>query len=70
MVTIDHLCFALTLFAVLGCGMLTGVFFAFSAFVMNTLAHLPSAQGITTMQSINVEVITQKRRVYVWKRCE
>lgn len=37
----------------LGSGLLAGVFFAFSAFVMAALAKLPPAQGIAAMQSIN-----------------
>jgi uncharacterized membrane protein len=51
---IDRLLFALTLFSALGCGLIGGVFFAFSSFVMNALARLPAAQGIAAMQSINV----------------
>jgi uncharacterized membrane protein len=43
--------------AALGCGLVAGVFFAFSTFVMRALAQLPSAQGIAAMQSINVVVI-------------
>jgi uncharacterized membrane protein len=54
---IDRLPFALTLFSALGCGLIAGVFFAFSAFVMKALARLPPAQGIAAMQSINVAVI-------------
>ena len=46
-----------TVAAALGCGSIGGVFFAFSAFVMNALARLPAAQGIAAMQSINVAVI-------------
>jgi len=57
MATMDNLFFALTLFAALGCGLMAGVFFAFSAFVMKALARLPTAQGIAAMQSINVAVI-------------
>jgi uncharacterized membrane protein len=53
----DRPLFALTLFSTLGCGLIGGVFFAFSSFVMNALARLPAAQGIATMQSINVVVI-------------
>src|SRR5262247_2159566 len=53
----DRLLFALTLFSALGCGLMAGVFFAFSAFVMNALARLPPAQGIAAMQSINIAVI-------------
>ena len=54
---IDELLFTLTLITALGCGLIAGVFFAFSTFVMKALARLPSAQGITAMQSINVVVI-------------
>jgi uncharacterized membrane protein len=57
MVTVDHLLFALKLFAALGCGLIAGVFFAFSTFVMNALARLQPQQGITAMQSINITVI-------------
>ena len=42
-----------TLAAALGCGLVAGVWFAFSAFVMQALARLPAAQGIAAMQSIN-----------------
>ena len=54
---IDDLLFVLTLLSALGSGLIAGVFFAFSAFVMNALARLPAAQGIAAMQSINVAVI-------------
>src|SRR5205823_10851570 len=42
---IDSLLFALTIFSTLGCGLIAGVFFAFSAFVMNALARLPPSAG-------------------------
>ncbi len=48
---------ALKLLAALGCGLMAGVFFAFSTFVMNALARLPPAQGIAAMQSINITAI-------------
>lgn len=54
---IEDLLFALTVAAALGCGLIAGVFFAFSTFVMAALARLPPAQGIGAMQSINVVVI-------------
>jgi uncharacterized membrane protein len=54
---IDKLLFTLTLLSALGCGLMAGFFFAFSACVMNALARLPAAQGIAAMQSINVTVI-------------
>ena len=50
--------FALTFFAALGCGVVAGVFFAFSAFVMRALARLPARQGIAAMQAINVAAVT------------
>ncbi len=43
--------------ALLGSALVGGVFFAFSSFVMNALARVPSAEGIAAMQSINVVVI-------------
>src|SRR4029077_7374945 len=53
----DQLLVALTLVAALGCGLVAGVFFAFSTFVMKALARLPSDAGIAAMQSINVVVL-------------
>jgi serine/threonine-protein kinase RsbW len=38
----DQVLFALTLLAALGCGLIAGVFFAFSSFVMKALARLPA----------------------------
>lgn len=57
MATVDHLLFALKLFSALGCGLMAGVFFAFSSFVMNALARLQPTQGIAAMQSINITAI-------------
>lgn len=45
--------FLLTIAAMLGCGLMAGVFFAFSTFVMNALECLPPNQGISAMQAIN-----------------
>jgi uncharacterized membrane protein len=50
--------FVPTLLACLGCGVMAGVFFAFSAFVMKAIVRLPPAQGIATMQSVNSAAIT------------
>ncbi|RWE39351.1 MAG: DUF1772 domain-containing protein [Mesorhizobium sp.] len=49
---------ALTFIAALGAGVVGGVFFAFSNFVMPAFARLPAAGGIAAMNSINVTVIT------------
>ena len=57
MATVDSLLFTLTLLAALGCGLMAGLFFAFSVAVMKALARLPSADGIAAMQSINVVII-------------
>lgn len=56
---VDGLVFALTLFAALGCGLIAGIFFAFSAFAMKGLSRLPPTQGIAAMQSINVAVLNR-----------
>ena len=47
-----------TLVAALGCGLIAGVFFAFSSFVMAALRRLSPAHGIAAMQSINVLAVT------------
>ncbi|MCA1707960.1 MAG: DUF1772 domain-containing protein, partial [Actinobacteria bacterium] len=54
----DSFLFVLTLLAALGCGMMAGVFFAFSAFVMKALARLPAEQGVAAMQAVNVAAVT------------
>jgi uncharacterized membrane protein len=48
---------ALELISLLGCGLIAGVFFAFSTFVMAALARRPAAEAIATMQTINITVI-------------
>jgi len=53
----SNLHFGLILLATLGCGLIGGVFFAFSNFVMRALARLPDGQGIAAMQAINVTVL-------------
>ncbi|BBK32950.1 membrane protein [Allostella humosa] len=48
---------ALLLAAAVGCGLVGGIFFAFSAFVMAALDRLPPAQAVAAMQAINVTVL-------------
>jgi uncharacterized membrane protein len=48
---------ALAILAALGSGVVAGIFFAFSTFVMNALSRLLPEQGIAAMQSINVTVL-------------
>lgn len=57
MTTAGYLPFALKLFTALGCGLVAGVFFAFSTFVMSALARLQFREGIVAMQSINITAI-------------
>ncbi len=57
MTTTNNLLFALKLFSALGCGLVAGVFFAFSTFVMNALTRLQPKEGIAAMQSINITAI-------------
>lgn len=54
---LDELLFFLTLLAALGCGLMAGLFFAFSNFVIKALARLPPESGIAAMQAINVAVL-------------
>ncbi|MEW6270251.1 MAG: anthrone oxygenase family protein [Thermodesulfobacteriota bacterium] len=56
---VNGACFALTLAAALGAGVIGGVFFAFSSFVMKALARLPDAHGMTAMQAVNVTVLNR-----------
>ena len=53
----ERLMFALTFLSALGAGLVAGIFFAFSAFIMSALGRLPPAGGISAMQSINVVVL-------------
>ena len=56
---VDRLLFVLTLVTAHGCGLIAGVFFAFSAFIMKALVRLPTSHGIAAMQSINVVVLNR-----------
>ena len=41
----------------IGAGLMAGTFFAFSTFIMAALARVPAAEGIRSMQAINITVI-------------
>jgi uncharacterized membrane protein len=56
---INDAIFVLTFVSALVCGLVAGIFFAFSAFVMKALTHLPPAQGFAAMQAINVAVLNR-----------
>ena len=53
----ENVIFALVLASALGSGLMAGVLFAFSTFVMRALARQPAAHGIAAMQSINVTAL-------------
>jgi uncharacterized membrane protein len=53
MLTTDRLFFILTTLTALGCGLMGGLFFSFSALVMPSLARLPQVGGMAAMQTIN-----------------
>lgn len=46
-----------TIVAIVGCGIVGGIFFAFSNFVMKALARMPSSEGLLAMQTINITVL-------------
>ena len=47
----------IALVAALGCGLMAGVFFAFSVSVMGGLGKLPASEGIAAMQAINGAIV-------------
>lgn len=46
-----------TMLAALGSGIMAGLFFAFSSFIMTAFSKLPPEQGIAAMNSINVTIL-------------
>ncbi len=54
---LERLLFGLTFAAAIGSGLVAGIFFAFSTFVMAALGRIPPEQGIAAMQSINITVL-------------
>ncbi len=57
MVTIDSLLPTLAFIAAIGSGVVAGIFFAFSNFVMSALNRLQPSQSIVAMQAINITVL-------------
>jgi uncharacterized membrane protein len=53
----DGVLFAFTLAAAVASGLVGGVFFAFSNFVMEALGRLRPSEGAAAMQTINITVI-------------
>lgn len=54
---INNVLLALTLACAIGSGLIAGMFYAFSTFVMRALGRIAPAEGIAAMQSINITVI-------------
>ena len=54
---LDRAIFVTTFAAAIGSGVVGGIFYAFSSFVMAALGRLPPAQGADAMKAINVTVI-------------
>jgi uncharacterized membrane protein len=44
-------------FSAIGCGLLAGLYFAFSTFIMTALGRIDQAAGIAAMNAINVEIV-------------
>ncbi len=43
--------------AAIGCGLMAGLFFAFSVFIMKALGAIPANEGVAAMQSINATIV-------------
>jgi uncharacterized membrane protein len=54
---LERTLFTLTFAAAIGSGLVAGIFFAFSTFVMAALGRIPPEQGIAAMQSISITVL-------------
>ncbi|WP_445216061.1 DUF1772 domain-containing protein [Bradyrhizobium sp. Pa8] len=44
-------------FSAIGCGLMAGIYFAFSTFIMTALGRLDQAAGIAVMNAINVDIV-------------
>ena len=55
--TVDQWLSVLAFVGAMGSGLIAGVFYAFSTFVMRALARIPATEGMSAMQSINVVVL-------------
>jgi len=54
----DRYLFSATVVSTVGCGLMAGLFFAFSVFMMRAFDRLPASQGIAAMQSTNKTIVT------------
>ncbi|MCC8937622.1 hypothetical protein CI1B_54660 [Bradyrhizobium ivorense] len=44
-------------FSAIGCGLIAGLYFAFSAFIMTSLGRIDQSAGISAMNAINVDIL-------------
>jgi uncharacterized membrane protein len=44
-------------FSAIGCGLMAGLYFAFSTFIMTALGRIDQASGIAAMNAINVDIV-------------
>lgn len=44
-------------FSAIGCGVMSGVYFAFSAFIMTSFARIAPDAGIAAMNAINLQIV-------------
>jgi uncharacterized membrane protein len=63
---IDVVTTALLWFTALGCGVMAGIYFAFSAFIMAALRRAIPAVGIAAMNSINVVILRSPFMPLFW----
>jgi uncharacterized membrane protein len=57
MIMLQMLTTGLLWFSAVGCGLLAGLYFAFSAFIMTALGRIGQAAGIAAMNAINVAIV-------------
>lgn len=56
---LNNVIFCLAFAGAIGSGLVAGIFYAFSSFVMGALGRIPPEQGVNAMQSINIVVINR-----------
>ena len=48
---------ALLWFSAIGCGMIAGIYFIFSASIMSAFGRMPGDSGLAAMQAINDDIV-------------
>ena len=57
MIMLQMLMVGLLWFSAIGCGLLAGLYFAFSTFIMTALGRIGQAAGIAAMNAINIAIV-------------